>query len=66
MIDVYAMNNFSFINDDIEIKSCKIKIGHNNCIISVIYRPHSKHIAVNEFTTLLDNLLNNETFRNIQ
>lgn len=54
---------FSFINEDIEICTTQIKLADSKYIISAIYRPNSKHIAVNEFTNIINELLNNEIFR---
>ena len=57
------MDQFSFVNKSIEISSSKLKIGNTNYIFSVIYRPNSKHIAVSEFTNIINELLATETFR---
>lgn len=54
---------YSFINENIEICTSKLELGNTKYIISVIYRPNSKHIAVNEFTNFMNELLNNDIFR---
>ncbi len=48
-IKVDVLHQFHYIDDGIEICSCKLNIENTNYVISVIYRPRSKHIAVNEF-----------------
>ena len=57
------INEYCFINDNIEICTARLKILNFSYVISVIYRPHSKHIAVNEFTTIANQILSNDIFR---
>lgn len=63
MFKTELLNQFCIINENIEICTSKLTLGDTHYIISVIYRPNSKHIGVNEFTTTLDDLVNNESFR---
>ena len=58
-----TLTQFSFINDNIEICSAKVEVDSSKFIISVIYRPNSKHIAVEEFTNVINDLFSNEIFR---
>ena len=64
VINAEVLSQFSFINRNIEISSTKLIIGNTSYIISVIYRPNSKHIDVNEFTNIINELLAAETFKN--
>ena len=57
------LNDFSYINDNIEILTTKLKVSNTTYIISVIYRPHSKHELVNEFSDIINELLTNDIFR---
>ena len=57
------INEFCFINDNIEICTARLKILNYSYVISVTYRPHSKHVAVNEFTTIANQIISNEIFR---
>ena len=57
------LNNFSYINDNIEILTTKLKVSNSTFIISVIYRPHSKHELVNEFSDIISEILSNDIFR---
>ena len=54
---------FCFINENIEICTSKLELGLSKYIVSAIYRPNSKNIAVNEFTNNMNELLDNEIFR---
>ena len=63
MIKTEVLNQFCFINDNVEICTTKLILGDSNYVISIIYRPNSKHIGVNEFTSYVNNLLNNDVFR---
>lgn len=62
-IKVDVLHQFHYVDDNIEICSCKLEIENTNYVISVLYRPRSKHIAVNEFTNILNEILTNEIFR---
>lgn len=57
------ITQYSFINDNIEIFSAKIELDNSKLVISVIYRPNSKHIAVEEFTNIMNGLFSNDIFR---
>lgn len=57
------IEEYCFINDDIEICTVKVKIINTSYVMSVVYRPHSKHLAVNEFTTIISQILSNDIFR---
>ena len=64
-VSVFVSNNFfskdlkelTIINNDIEINTVSIKTNSVNFFLCSIYRPNSKHIAVEEFTDLLNRLL---------
>ena len=57
------LNQYCYINDDIEIFTFKLKTSNLTYTISVIYRPNSKHEKVNEFTSAINEILTNATFR---
>ena len=57
------LNQYCYINENIEISTIKLKSLNLTYIISVIYRPHSKHEMVNEFTDLINQILSNAIFR---
>ena len=63
-LDAELLEQHTFINDDLEICTIKLKTPNMNYLISTIYRPHSKHEQVSEFTTILNNLLLTDTFKN--
>lgn len=54
--------NFT-VNDNTEICSCKLKTENTDYVLPVIYRHLSKHIAANEFTNILNNILTHEVFK---
>ena len=58
-----TLSQFSFINDNIEIFTTIIELENSKFIISVIYRPNSKHIAVEEFTNVMNDIFSNQIFR---
>lgn len=60
-----TLPQFSFINDNIEISTAKIELDHSKFIISVIYRPNSKHIAVEEFTNVMNDLISAMKFSDL-
>lgn len=63
VINAEVLEQFCFINRNIEIFSSKLKVGDTTFIISVIYRPQSKHIAVDEFIHIINELFSKETFK---
>ena len=63
MLQTELLNQFCFINEHIEILTCQLTIGISKYVIAAIYRPNSKHIGVNEFTYFINDMLNNEIFR---
>ena len=50
-------------NEDIEINTVKIFTSSETYILCSIYRPHSKYIAVEEFTNILCSLLETTTLK---
>ena len=56
--------DLTFINSDIELNSVKITTTFYSFLVCAIYRPNSKHIAVNEFTNILTALLNDTAKQN--
>ena len=56
-------HEFCYINDDIELYTLKIKINDVEYVIATLYRPHSKHVAVYDFTDILINILSTDAFR---
>ena len=63
-LNVEILNQYCYINDSVEILTIKLKTTNLTYVISVIYRPHSKHEMVNEFTDLINQLLTNAIYRN--
>lgn len=49
--------NVCFIDGDIEFFTIRLKQSNTSYIISIIYEPYSKHDTVNEFTTIVNQLL---------
>ena len=62
-LDSELLEQFSFINDDIELCTVKIKVKEEYYLVSVVYRPSSKHRDVDKFTNILSKLLRNNTFK---
>ena len=55
------IQQYTFVNDTIEM--CTVQLKHRtNFIFSIIYRPRSKHVAVEEFTHTLHNILDQNLF----
>ena len=71
-VSVYISNSLksqqiqecTLINDDIEIITVKIHTASNIYNLCSIYRPHSKHIGVEEFNDILCNILQNDCIKN--
>ena len=61
--DIYAkpIQQYTSISEDIEMCTVKLNLT-TNLIFSVIYRPHSKQVAVDEFTHTLNNILAQDLF----
>ena len=61
--DLHAepIQQYTFANEDIEMCTIKLKLP-SNYIFSVIYRPHSKHVAVEEFAHTLHDILSQDLF----
>ena len=53
------IQDLTVINENIEINTVKITTNFTSYFVCTIYRPHSKHINVEEFTNTLFTLLNN-------
>lgn len=58
-----VVNDYCLINDEIELYTIKIIIDTVKYIIATVYRPHSKHIAINDFTDFLVTTLSTDLFR---
>ena len=58
------LQDYCFINEDSELYTVKIRIDKVEHIIATLYRPHSKHIAVNNFTDIITNTLSADIFTN--
>ena len=71
-VSIYVNNNIPSVllkdhqrcDENIEICTVKISIDKTPYIIASLYRPHSKHSNVNEFNTIMDNLLSQNIFIN--
>lgn len=62
-MQTHVVNEYCFINEFIELYTLKVKIDSVEYVIATVYRPHSKHIAVNVFTDVLINILSADVFR---
>ncbi len=56
--------DYCMCTDNIELCTVKITVGNTSYVISSLYRPHSKHHQVKEFTDLMDELLSQNFFMN--
>ena len=56
------VQQFTFISNIMEMCTVQLKLK-TKVIISVIYRPYSKHVAVEEFTHSLSDILTQELYR---
>ena len=63
-LQTVPIQHYTFVNDDIEICTVLLKLS-TNFIFSVICRPHSKLIVVEEFTHTLYNILSQDLFKKI-
>ena len=59
-----AIEEFSFINDEIEICTVSICIGDCKYVISCIYRPRFKHDNIKQFCKHFKSILQHRTFKN--
>lgn len=62
-VESAQVKNLSFVNDNIEINTIKTNINSVSYILCAIYRPHSKHEAVEEFTNNLCTLLQSDSIK---
>ncbi len=58
------LHEITFINENIEINTVKITTNLTSYILCTIYRPHSKHTNVEEFTNTLYTILQNDIIKN--
>ena len=59
-----SIQQFCTVNLSIEMCTVHIKATNLNIIVSVIYRPHSKHKDVENFTKLMSDTLLHDLFKN--
>ena len=62
-LEVDRVDEFSYVNAEIEICTVTLKTSSNNYTICGIYRPGYKHGKVKEFTQILSNILKNDIFK---
>ena len=62
-LNIEQISELTIANGDIEINTIKINTSSTNLIICTIYRPHSKHIAVEEFDNILNTLLHSDIIK---
>ena len=60
-IDSDTVDEFSFINDEIEICTVSIRIGDCKNVIASIYRLRYKHDNIKQFSKQLKSMLQNRT-----
>ena len=53
------IEDLTIVNDQIEINTVKINTDSHDILICATYRPNSKHIAVEEFTQVINTFLEN-------
>ena len=71
-VSIFIKNNiaadiieeFSFINNEIEICTVNIHVGDRKYVISCIYRPRYKHHNITQFGEQLKPMLQHRTFKN--
>ena len=56
-IDCELIEEFSYVNSELEICTVMIKIADTSYIIASIYRPHSKELNINQFRKELRTIL---------
>lgn len=57
LIHSQEIKDLTIVNEDIEISTIRIKTNSLGFLLCTIYRPNSKHIAVDEFSHILHELL---------
>lgn len=62
-IDASLLEEYTFINSEIEICSIALKIHNEPYVVSAIYRPRAKHEHIKEFESELIKVFNNNTFK---
>ena len=62
-LDTDQVDEFSFVDPEIEICTIKLKTKNDSYIISGIYRPNYKYDKVKEFNKKLSSMLRNDTFK---
>ena len=62
-LDADNIEEFSYIDSEIEICTVSLKMKTTTYTISGIYRPRFKHHKVKEFTKKLSSILQHETFK---
>ena len=54
----------TFVNENIEINTVKVTFDSQQFTICTVYRPHSKHNNVEQFTDILTSLIQRNTIKN--
>ena len=62
-IEVDILEEFSYVSEEIEICTVRMKLLDKNYTISCIYRPRYKHDKVKEFSVILRKILQNSYFK---
>ena len=62
-LDVELLEEFTYLNSEIEICTVKVLIPDSSYVISVVYRPRFKHENIEEFRKEISPLLNNKIFK---
>lgn len=63
-IQSMQINELTIVNDNIEINTTRITINSATYILCTIYRPHSKHEAIDQFTDIICTLLQRDIIKN--
>lgn len=58
------ITEYCISDENIELCTIKVTVGSITYIISSLYRPHSKHHQIKEFSDLMDDLLSRDIFTN--
>ena len=62
-IESELIEEFSYINNIIELCSVRVKVSNESYVISTIYRPSSKYLDVDIFDKELSGILKNDIFK---
>lgn len=56
-VNSVLFSDYWMCDENVELGSVRITVASSSCITASLYRPHSKHHRVNEFSASMDNFL---------